>query len=104
MHFLLTSLKVYYVLRTPQPREQGNHTLVQTRAREKWENDEYVCHAHILNGISDALFDTYQNVESAFNWRQGLCVKKQQVRSFLSLHLTIILCLIVGLLWNNSTN
>ncbi|GAA0174042.1 hypothetical protein LIER_27514 [Lithospermum erythrorhizon] len=63
--FLLTSLKVAYVLRTPQPQAQGDATLVQTPARAKLENDEYVCCGHILNMISDALFDTYQIVESA---------------------------------------
>ncbi|GAA0148989.1 hypothetical protein LIER_08278 [Lithospermum erythrorhizon] len=61
MLHVLTSLKVAYVLTTPHPQEQENETLVQTRARAKWKNDEYVCRAHILNG-SDALFD---NVESA---------------------------------------
>ncbi|GKE03111.1 hypothetical protein Tco_1391094, partial [Tanacetum coccineum] len=42
MHFLLTTLKVVYVLTTPMP-ELG----------------------HILNGMSDSLFDVYTNVESA---------------------------------------
>ncbi|GJR34524.1 zinc finger, CCHC-type containing protein [Tanacetum coccineum] len=39
MHFLLTTLK--------------------------WDNEDYICRGHILNGMSDALFDVYQNVESA---------------------------------------
>nr|GEX33971.1 hypothetical protein [Tanacetum cinerariifolium] len=30
----------------------------------KWENDDYACRGIILNGISDSLFDIYQNVES----------------------------------------
>ncbi|GJV79183.1 zinc finger, CCHC-type containing protein [Tanacetum coccineum] len=30
--------------------------------RCKWENDDYICHGHILNGMSDALFDVHQNV------------------------------------------
>ncbi|GKB33376.1 zinc finger, CCHC-type containing protein [Tanacetum coccineum] len=29
-----------------------------------WENDDYICHGHILNGMSDAFFDVYQNVGS----------------------------------------
>ena len=28
-------------------------------------NDDYICRGHILNGMSDSLFDVYQNVESA---------------------------------------
>nr|GEZ01298.1 zinc finger, CCHC-type [Tanacetum cinerariifolium] len=31
----------------------------------KWENDDYICKGHKLNGMSDSLFDVYQNVESA---------------------------------------
>ncbi|GJS86460.1 zinc finger, CCHC-type containing protein [Tanacetum coccineum] len=35
------------------------------RIRAKWENDDYICRGHILNGMSDSLFDVYTNVESA---------------------------------------
>ncbi|CAH9121662.1 unnamed protein product, partial [Cuscuta epithymum] len=65
MHFLLTTLKVVYVLSTPMPEVMEDETLEQTRRRNKWENDDYICRGHILNGMSDALFDIYQNVESA---------------------------------------
>ncbi|GKD95581.1 hypothetical protein Tco_1379478 [Tanacetum coccineum] len=65
MHFLLTTLKVIYVLSTLQPEVIENGTLDQTRRRSKWENDDYICRGHILNGMSDSLFDIYQNVESA---------------------------------------
>ncbi|GJT03094.1 zinc finger, CCHC-type containing protein [Tanacetum coccineum] len=34
----------------------------QTRKRCKWENDDYIRRGHILNGMSDALFDVYQNM------------------------------------------
>ncbi|GJR49213.1 hypothetical protein Tco_1399734 [Tanacetum coccineum] len=40
-------------------------TLEAIRRRAKWENDDYICRGHILNGMSDSLFDIYQNVESA---------------------------------------
>ncbi|GKE36773.1 hypothetical protein Tco_1460178 [Tanacetum coccineum] len=40
-------------------------TVEVIRRRAKWENDDYVCRWHILNGMSDPLFDIYQNVESA---------------------------------------
>ncbi|KAK1441049.1 hypothetical protein QVD17_06885 [Tagetes erecta] len=65
MHFLLTNLKVVYVLSTPMPEEVENETIDQQRRRLKWENDDYICRGHILNGMSDALFDVYQNAESA---------------------------------------
>nr|GEY80198.1 zinc finger, CCHC-type [Tanacetum cinerariifolium] len=35
------------------------------RIRAKWENDDYVCRGHVLNGMTDSLFDVYMNVESA---------------------------------------
>ena len=65
LHFLLTTLKVVYVLTTPSPEEQDDETLEQTRDRIKWENDDYICRGHILNALSDALFDVYQNSETA---------------------------------------
>ncbi|GKC95983.1 hypothetical protein Tco_1161425, partial [Tanacetum coccineum] len=65
MHFLLTTLKVVYVLSIPSPVWSENETLEATRKRMKWENDDYICRGHILNGMSDSLFYIYQNVESA---------------------------------------
>ncbi|GKC87283.1 hypothetical protein Tco_1147932, partial [Tanacetum coccineum] len=64
MHFLLTTLKVVYVLSTPSPEWSENETLETTRKRMKWENEDYICRGHILNGMSDSLFDIYQNAES----------------------------------------
>ncbi|GJU09724.1 peptide-N(4)-(N-acetyl-beta-glucosaminyl) asparagine amidase [Tanacetum coccineum] len=54
-----------YVLSTLMPEFVKNETLEQTRKRCKWENDDYICRGHILNGMSDALFDVYQKVGSA---------------------------------------
>ncbi|GJR66240.1 zinc finger, CCHC-type containing protein [Tanacetum coccineum] len=54
-----------YVLSTPSPVWSENETLEMTRKRMKWENDDYICRGHILNGMSDSLFDIYQNAESA---------------------------------------
>nr|GEV86062.1 zinc finger, CCHC-type [Tanacetum cinerariifolium] len=33
--------------------------------RVKWENDDYICRGHKLNGMSNSCFDIYTNVESA---------------------------------------
>ncbi|KAD4982105.1 hypothetical protein E3N88_18776 [Mikania micrantha] len=64
MHFLLTTLKVVYVLSPPIPEILEDGNLEQIRKRSKWENDYYICLGHILNGMCDALFDIYQNVET----------------------------------------
>ncbi|GJY44654.1 zinc finger, CCHC-type containing protein [Tanacetum coccineum] len=39
-------------------------TVEQIRKRAKWDNNDYVCRGLILNGMSNSLFDIYQNVES----------------------------------------
>ncbi|XP_074337192.1 uncharacterized protein LOC141674382 [Apium graveolens] len=41
-----------------------NETTEQTRKCCKWENDDYICRGQILKGMSDSLFDVYQNVNS----------------------------------------
>lgn len=65
MKFLLTTLKVVYVLNTTRPLEKEDETLAETRERQKWDNDDYICMGHILNGMSDSLFDIYQGETSA---------------------------------------
>nr|GEU66750.1 helitron helicase-like domain-containing protein [Tanacetum cinerariifolium] len=65
MHFLLTTLKVVYVSTTPMSKLIEDDTVEAIRRRAKWENDDYICRGHILNGMSDSLFGIYQNVESA---------------------------------------
>jgi len=65
MHLLLTTLKVVFVLSTPYPIETKNEILEQARRRSKFENDDYICWGHILNSMSDALFDVYQGMELA---------------------------------------
>ncbi|GJS16861.1 hypothetical protein Tco_0411333 [Tanacetum coccineum] len=64
MRFLLSMLKVVYVLSTPMHEFVKDELLEQTRSRCKWENDDYICRGHILNGMLDALYDVYQNVGS----------------------------------------
>ncbi|GJY91339.1 zinc finger, CCHC-type containing protein [Tanacetum coccineum] len=65
MHFLLTTLKVVYVLTTLMPELLKDATVEAIRIRAKWENDDYICRGHILNVMSDSLFDVYTNVELA---------------------------------------
>ncbi|GJW14274.1 hypothetical protein Tco_0018407 [Tanacetum coccineum] len=59
MHFLLTTLKVVYVLTTPMPDLLENDTVEAIRQIAKWENIDYICRGHILNGKSNPLFDIY---------------------------------------------
>ncbi|XP_039140459.1 uncharacterized protein LOC120277669 [Dioscorea cayenensis subsp. rotundata] len=65
MKFLLITLKVAYVLTTSKPEEIEGETVAEIRERQKWENDDFICIGHILNGLSDALFDVYQDSISA---------------------------------------
>ncbi|KAD4585440.1 hypothetical protein E3N88_23041 [Mikania micrantha] len=65
MHFLLTILKVVYVFSTPIPELLEDGNLDQIRKQSKLENDNYICLGHILNGMCDALFNVYQNLETA---------------------------------------
>ncbi|GJX05113.1 zinc finger, CCHC-type containing protein [Tanacetum coccineum] len=76
MHFLLFSMSVVYVLTTPMHENGGdNLTVEQVRNRAKWDNDDYVCRGLILNGMSDPLFDIYQNVEYSKELWDSLEVK-----------------------------
>ncbi|GKC64415.1 zinc finger, CCHC-type containing protein [Tanacetum coccineum] len=61
MHFILTTLKVAYVLSNPRLEFVEDETLEQTRKRCKWENDDYICQGNILDDMSDALFDMEEN-------------------------------------------
>ncbi|ESQ44785.1 hypothetical protein EUTSA_v10003415mg [Eutrema salsugineum] len=57
-----------YVLSMPMPtvpEDAENESLEGTRKQLKWENNDYICRGLILNGMSDPLFDVYQNFESA---------------------------------------
>ncbi|GKE90184.1 hypothetical protein Tco_1567659 [Tanacetum coccineum] len=66
MHFMLSSMSVVYVLTTLMPDDGGeNPTIEQFRKRAKWDNDDNVYRGLILNGMSDSLFDVYQNVETS---------------------------------------
>nr|GEX52374.1 putative zinc finger, CCHC-type [Tanacetum cinerariifolium] len=65
MHFLLTMLNVVYVLTTLMLELSEDAKVEAIRIRTKWENDDYICRRHVLNGMSDSLFDVYTNVESA---------------------------------------
>lgn len=57
-----------YILSTtrpPEPIEDEVESLEGSRRRFKWDNDDYICRCHILNGMSNTLFDVYQHVDIA---------------------------------------
>ncbi|XP_052619619.1 uncharacterized protein LOC128125990 [Lactuca sativa] len=59
MHFLLTTLKVVYVLSTPMPvllESVEDEPLEATRRRSKWEKDDYICRGHIFIDASSKKF------------------------------------------------
>ncbi|GKD47271.1 hypothetical protein Tco_1271916 [Tanacetum coccineum] len=62
---LISSMSVVYVLTTPILEDGENATMEPIRRRNKWDNDSCVCRGLILYGMSDSLFDIYQNVESS---------------------------------------
>ncbi|GKV27162.1 hypothetical protein SLEP1_g36365 [Rubroshorea leprosula] len=67
MTFLLTTLKVSYVL-DPKlqliqaPKENDSEAV--KNARLKREEDELICRGHILNSLTDRLYDMYRNMSS----------------------------------------
>ena len=65
MFILLTTINVVYVINTPRSEEAWDETFEQTRKHSKWDNDDFICRRHILNGMKDSLFDIFQFHESA---------------------------------------
>lgn len=64
MHFMLSTLKDAYVLSIPRTEVVDNETLEEIRKRSNSGNDDYIHIGHILNGISDYLFDTLSDATS----------------------------------------
>ena len=67
LFFLLTVLKIDYVLDPKleplsEPKEDDSEDL--KAARKKREDDEVMCRGHILNTLSDRLYDLYNSMES----------------------------------------
>ncbi|OIT31168.1 hypothetical protein A4A49_63487, partial [Nicotiana attenuata] len=67
MIFLLTALKIFYVL-DPQlpavPDLTAEDSDEVKTTRKKREDDELMCRGHILNTLTDRLYDLYQNLKS----------------------------------------
>ncbi|XP_058762700.1 uncharacterized protein LOC131636071 [Vicia villosa] len=68
MTFLLNALKVHYVLDphlTPIPEPTENDSEEVKKERMKRKEDEMLCRGHILNTLSDRLYDLYTDNSSA---------------------------------------
>ena len=63
-HFLLSSMSVVYVLSIQQFHMMGMMPQWKRKRMSKWENVDYICRGLILTGMSNPLFDIYQNIES----------------------------------------
>ncbi|XP_062086306.1 uncharacterized protein LOC133792418 [Humulus lupulus] len=66
--FLLTTLKVFYVLdkdlKAIEPAQEDD-TQEVIKERKKHEEDEFICRGHILNALSNCLYDLYPNTKTA---------------------------------------
>ena len=51
-----------YVLNSSKLLKTDNETIADTRKMQKWETYDKICRAHILNTMSDSLFDVYNSV------------------------------------------
>ena len=67
VRFLLTALKICYILDlalAPLPEQKEDDTAEAVVKRKKREEDELICRGHILNNLSDRLYDLYTNTHS----------------------------------------
>uniref|UniRef100_A0A1U7XL52 Uncharacterized protein LOC104238824 n=1 Tax=Nicotiana sylvestris TaxID=4096 RepID=A0A1U7XL52_NICSY len=67
MIFLLSALNIYYVLDSalpPVPKPTAEDSDVVKEERKKREHDELLCRGHILNTLTDRLYDLYCNLKS----------------------------------------
>jgi hypothetical protein len=67
MKFLLTALKIFFVLNrslNPLSEPTPEDTDAIKAKRKKREEDELVCIGHILNTLSDRLYDLFTAIES----------------------------------------
>ncbi|XP_070022439.1 uncharacterized protein [Nicotiana sylvestris] len=67
MIFLLSALNIYYVLDSalpPMPEPTAEDSDVVKEERKKREHDELLCRGHILNTLTDRLYDLYCNLKS----------------------------------------
>nr|GEW02602.1 leucine-rich repeat protein [Tanacetum cinerariifolium] len=70
MHFLLTTLKVVYVLTTSMPELLEDATVEAIRIRAKWENDDYICRGHITPRVFGSLTSSINSQCSQYSFER----------------------------------
>ena len=68
LKFLLTALKIFYILDPelePLPESSDKDSDERKAERKKRQEDELICRGHILNALSDRLYDLYTSTQSA---------------------------------------
>ena len=68
VRFLLTTLKIAYILESslaPLAEPSDKDTPEEVEKRRKREEDNLLCRGHILNALSNRLYDLYTNTKSA---------------------------------------
>ncbi|XP_022883880.1 uncharacterized protein LOC111400723 [Olea europaea var. sylvestris] len=67
LKFLLTALKIFYILDlelAPLSEPTNGEIEAVRNERQKRQEDELICRGHILNALSDRLYDLYTNITS----------------------------------------
>ena len=104
--FFLTALKVAYVLspdlpEIPPPTEGESDDV--RKLRVKREEDEVLCRGHILNNVSDAIYDLFINERSPRQiWttiEREYATQKQSADKFLIKSILSLNCCTILLLW-----
>ncbi|GAV58751.1 UBN2_2 domain-containing protein, partial [Cephalotus follicularis] len=60
VYFFVSALKLSHVLNEEKPTEKENETVTEIRTRNKWNEDDFMCNCHILNALSNSLYDVYE--------------------------------------------
>ncbi|KAK3042677.1 hypothetical protein RJ639_000929 [Escallonia herrerae] len=64
--FLLTALRIVYILNCKPLSEPGDNASENEKKEWQWRNDdEVMCRGHILNALSDRLYNFYKSFDSA---------------------------------------
>ncbi|GAV85291.1 UBN2_2 domain-containing protein, partial [Cephalotus follicularis] len=60
VYFFLSALKLSHVLNEEKPIEKENETVAEIMTLNKWNEDGFMCKGHILNALSNSLYDVYE--------------------------------------------
>ncbi|GAV82165.1 UBN2_2 domain-containing protein [Cephalotus follicularis] len=72
IYFFLSALKLSHVLNEEKPTKKENEIVAEIRTRNKWNEDDFMCKGHILNALSNSLYDVYE-INFAEKTTKDLC-------------------------------